>query len=178
MRWVQLCGSLIILWHCLSLGLEWKLTFSSPVATAEFSKFAGILSPALSQLFWKLCLLIIWSIEFMAISTDWIFFCFGSHFPASLQIGNFILDVRYCEYYTVECLDFVVFKEYATLFFFFFIPLFLMCSPSWNMWNVMYETRCQSRFNARCWMLGAGALGRPWGMVWGGRREEGSTLFW
>ena len=33
-----------ILWHCLSLRLEWKLTFSSPVATAEFSKFAGILS--------------------------------------------------------------------------------------------------------------------------------------
>jgi len=22
----------------------------------------------------------------------------------------------------------------------------------WNMWNVMYETRCQSRFNARCWI--------------------------
>ena len=38
-----------ILWRCLSLGLEWKLTFSSPVATAEFSKFAGILSGALSQ---------------------------------------------------------------------------------------------------------------------------------
>ena len=34
---------------CLSLGLEWKWTFSSPVATAEFSKFAGILSAALSQ---------------------------------------------------------------------------------------------------------------------------------
>ena len=34
-KWVQLCGSLTILWHCLSLGLEWKLTFSSPVATAE-----------------------------------------------------------------------------------------------------------------------------------------------
>ena len=33
---MQLCGSLSILWHCLSLGLEWKLTFSSPVATAEF----------------------------------------------------------------------------------------------------------------------------------------------
>ena len=48
-RWVQLCGSLSILWHCLSLGLEWKLTFSSPVATAEFSKFTGILSAALSQ---------------------------------------------------------------------------------------------------------------------------------
>ena len=36
-------------WHCPSLGLEWKLTFSSPVATAELSKFAGILSAALSQ---------------------------------------------------------------------------------------------------------------------------------
>ena len=48
-EWVQLRGSLSILWHCLSSGLEWKLTFSSPVATAEFSKFAGILSEALSQ---------------------------------------------------------------------------------------------------------------------------------
>ena len=35
--------------HCFSLGLEWKLTFSSPVSTAEFSRFAGILSAALSQ---------------------------------------------------------------------------------------------------------------------------------
>ena len=41
---MQLGGSLSILLHCLSLGLEWKLTFSSPVATAEFSKFGGILS--------------------------------------------------------------------------------------------------------------------------------------
>ena len=32
---MQLCGSLGILWHHLSLGLEWKLTFSSPMATAE-----------------------------------------------------------------------------------------------------------------------------------------------
>ena len=48
-RWVQLCGSLIILWHCLSLGLEWKLTFISPVATAEFFKFTGMLSAALWQ---------------------------------------------------------------------------------------------------------------------------------
>ena len=49
-RWVQLYGGLSILWHCLSLGLEWKLTFSSPVATAEFSKFPGILNVAsLSQ---------------------------------------------------------------------------------------------------------------------------------
>ena len=35
-----------ILWHCLYLGLELNLTFSSP---AEFSKFAGILRAALSQ---------------------------------------------------------------------------------------------------------------------------------
>ena len=41
---MQLGSSLSILWHCLSLGLEWKLTFSSPVATAEFSEFLDILS--------------------------------------------------------------------------------------------------------------------------------------
>ena len=46
-RWVQLYVNLNILWHCRSLGLEWTLTFSSPVATAQFSKFAGILSAAL-----------------------------------------------------------------------------------------------------------------------------------
>ena len=46
---MQLCGSLNILWQCFSLGLEWKPTFSSPVATAEFSKFAGIWSVALLQ---------------------------------------------------------------------------------------------------------------------------------
>ena len=46
---MQLFGSLSILWHCLSLGLEWKLTFSSPVASAESSKFAGVLSAAFSQ---------------------------------------------------------------------------------------------------------------------------------
>ena len=42
------------------------------------------------------------------------------------------------------------------------------------MYNIIYETTCQSRFDARYWMLGAGALGRSRGMVWGGRREEGS----
>ena len=44
----------------------------------------------------------------------------------------------------------------------------------WNMYNIIYETSHQSRFDARYWMLGAGALGRPRGMVRGGRREEGS----
>ena len=29
-------------------GMEWKFIFSSPVAAADFSKFAGILSAALS----------------------------------------------------------------------------------------------------------------------------------
>ena len=42
-------NSFNICWHCPSLGLEWKLTVSSPVATAEFSKIAGILSAALRQ---------------------------------------------------------------------------------------------------------------------------------
>ena len=42
------------------------------------------------------------------------------------------------------------------------------------MYNIIYETSRQSRFDARYWALGAGALGRPRGMVWGGRREEGS----
>ena len=40
--------------------------------------------------------------------------------------------------------------------------------------NIIYETSHKSRFDAQYWMLGAGALGRPRGMVWGGRREEGS----
>jgi len=34
--------------------------------------------------------------------------------------------------------------------------------------------RHQYSFDARYWMLGAGALGRPRGMVRGGRREEDS----
>ena len=44
----------------------------------------------------------------------------------------------------------------------------------WNMYNIIYETSCQSRFDAQYWMLGAGALGWPRWMVWGGKREEGS----
>ena len=41
-------------------------------------------------------------------------------------------------------------------------------------YNIIYETSRKSRFDAQCWMLGAGTLGRPRGMEWGGRREEGS----
>ena len=46
------------------------------------------------------------------------------------------------------------------------------------MYNIMYEMSRQSRFDARYWMLGDGALGRPRGMVWegGGRRvQDGET---
>ena len=44
----------------------------------------------------------------------------------------------------------------------------------WNMYIIICETDHQSRFNAWDWVLGAGALGWPWGMGWGGRWEEGS----
>ena len=44
----------------------------------------------------------------------------------------------------------------------------------WNMYNIIYGMSHQSRLDARYWMLGAGALGWPRGMVWGGRREESS----
>ena len=40
------------------------------------------------------------------------------------------------------------------------------------MYNIIYETSRQSRFDALYWMLGA--LGRPRWMAQGGRREEGS----
>ena len=40
------------------------------------------------------------------------------------------------------------------------------------MYNIIYVTSRQSRFDAQYWVLGAGALGRPRGMVQGGRREQ------
>ena len=60
------------------------------------------------------------------------------------------------------------------------ITPFLFCSNhksighSHGEYNHCLKVRCQSRFDAWYWMLGASALGRPRGMVWGGRREEGS----
>ena len=42
------------------------------------------------------------------------------------------------------------------------------------MYTIMYEMSRQSRLDAQYWMLGAGALRQPRGMVWRGRREEGS----
>ena len=51
---------------------------------------------------------------------------------------------------------------------------FLVVMYGCESWTIIYETICQSRFDALFWMLGASALGRPRGMEWGGRREEGS----
>ena len=73
-KWVQLYGILNLVWHCPSLGLEWKLTFSNPVGMLRlpnlltywvqhfnivifygFNSSAEILSPPLALLVvkWK-----------------------------------------------------------------------------------------------------------------------------
>ena len=44
----------------------------------------------------------------------------------------------------------------------------------WNMYNIICEKNCQSRFDAWYRVLGDGALGWPRGIVWGGRWEGGS----
>jgi len=44
----------------------------------------------------------------------------------------------------------------------------------WNMYNIIYETNRQSRFDAWYRVLRSGALGWPRGMGWGGRMEGGS----
>ena len=44
----------------------------------------------------------------------------------------------------------------------------------WNMYIIICETDCQSRFDAWDRVLRAGALGWPRGMGWGGRWEGGS----
>ena len=51
MKWAQLCGSLNVLWPRLSLGLEWKLTFSSNGSWASITTmtFTECLLPALSR---------------------------------------------------------------------------------------------------------------------------------
>ena len=44
---MQLCGSLNSLWPFFGIGMI--IDLSSPMVTAEFSKFAGILNAILSQ---------------------------------------------------------------------------------------------------------------------------------
>ena len=53
------------------------------------------------------------------------------------------------------------------------LPFSLKWDVHLNMYNIIYETSRQSRFNARYWMLEVGALGQPRGMVQGRGREEG-----
>ena len=47
---MQLCSSLNILWYCLSSGLEWKLTFSSPVAIGRIDHLKILLLTELIEL--------------------------------------------------------------------------------------------------------------------------------
>jgi len=54
------------------------------------------------------------------------------------------------------------------------VSVYIQCLIHWNMYNIICEMNCQSRFDAGYRMLGAGALGWPRGMVWGGRWEGGS----
>ena len=47
------------------------------------------------------------------------------------------------------------------------------------MYNIMYEMSRLSKFDARYWMLGAGALGRPRGYEEGGGRrvQDGEHMY-
>ena len=50
--------------------------------------------------------------------------------------------------------------------------------PASNQFPKCSPPSCQSRFDARHWMLGASALGLPRGMVWGGRRvQDGEHMY-
>ena len=44
------------------------------------------------------------------------------------------------------------------------------------MYNIIYETSCQCRFDAQYWMLGAGALGW-YGEVGGRRVQNGEHVY-
>ena len=96
---MQLCGSLSILWHCLSLGLERKLTFSSPVATAEFSKIAGILSAALSQDHFQnltsACLSVMFGIDLDYADVEWFALETNQEHSVILEIAT-----KYCISYS------------------------------------------------------------------------------
>ena len=50
----------------------------------------------------------------------------------------------------------------------------LLAAEFINTLHCVLSLSCMKRDAAQYWMLGARALGRPRGMVWGGRSEEGS----
>ena len=97
---MQLCGRLSTLWHCLSLGLKWQLAFSSPVVTAEFSKFAGIVNAALSQ--HHLSGFEIAQLEFHHLHSLCSYWCFlrltWLHIPGYLPLGEWSYHHDYLGY--------------------------------------------------------------------------------
>ena len=68
----------------------------------------------------------------------------------------------------------ILFFNFTILYWFCHISTWIRHRHTRNMYNIIYETSRQSRFDAQYWMLGAGALGWPRRMVRGGRKEEGS----
>ena len=49
MRWVQLCGSLSIIWHCLSLGLKWNCTDCISLSQMSYLSLSFSFNAALIQ---------------------------------------------------------------------------------------------------------------------------------
>ena len=92
--------------HCPYLNLEWILTFSNPVATAEFSKFPDILSAALlyrrdlTNLPWGLCALAFSSLKcghwksFLFFLLTWSALKSNILFPATLMAGNLMILLK------------------------------------------------------------------------------------
>ena len=77
------------------LGLEWTLTFSSPVATAEISKFAGILRAALSEhhlshsiIFQDLKLLKFWNSRNSVTSTSFVVMLPEAHLTSHSRVSG------------------------------------------------------------------------------------------
>ena len=115
----------------------------------------------------------------------------------SVQYHALNLDWRFISYmilYMFQCTQVLCTRMNSLDHFFKYLKNFLQEKPSeqsfglcgrgrgwddlgewhWNMYNIIYEMSRQSRFNAWYWMLRAGALRWPRGMVLGGRREGGS----
>ena len=74
----------------------------------------------------------------------------------SLTLHHFFLKIPYLFYFFFVLQFYFIFKLNVIVL---VLPNIKMNPP---------------QVDARYWMLGAGALGRPRGMEWGGRREEGS----
>ena len=91
------CGSLNILWHCFSLELEWKLTFSSPVSSLEISKSI------------KVCCMVDVPLETQLVGLIWSLFISYPNPSASREINASLLDAH------VKHLRFVLPPRWALL---------------------------------------------------------------